>query len=172
MRLRVGDRIPPGVLKFMGRQGPKPISIDELFNGRRVVLFSVSGAFTPKSTTMHVPSYLNLADKIFSHGVDDILCVSVNDAHVMDAWANYCGSKGKIRMLADGHCEFFMALGLEMDCTRFTLGYRCQRFSLIADNRVTTHLNIEEPGEYRVSGAETIVAQLESKRSRMQGGTP
>jgi len=160
MALSIGDRIPAGTLRVMSPEGPSTISVDELFGGRRVVLFSVPGAFTPKSTLKHVPSYLTLADQIGALGVDEILCVAPNDAHVMAAWADHCQVNGEIRMLADAQAEFFTSLGLEMDCTRFAIGYRCQRFSLIAEDRVVTHLNIEEPGVYDVSGAETIVAQL------------
>lgn len=161
MSAAVGDRIPAGTFRILEAGNPKPVSVDELFNNRRIVLFSVPGAFTAKSTELHVPSYLAHADAIRAAGVDDILCVAPNDAHVMFAWARHCGVNGAITMLADNHAEFFMSLGLEMDCTRFGLGYRCQRFSLIADDRTITHLNVEEPGQYAVSGAETIMADLQ-----------
>lgn len=169
MTAKIGDRIPAGIFRVMGAIDPQPIGVDDLFDGRRVVLFSVPGAFTAKSTALHVPSYLAHADAIRALGVDAILCVAPNDAHVMAAWAAHCGVGDQIKMLADNHAEFFMALGLQMDCTRFGLGFRCQRFSLIARDRRITHLNIEEPGQYAVSGAETILAQLQENDSNGQG---
>lgn len=169
MVAKIGDRVPAGIFRVMGDSDPQPISVDELFDGRRVVLFSVPGAFTAKSTTLHVPSYLAHADAIRALGVDAILCAAPNDAHVMAAWAAHCGVTDQIMMLADNHAEFFMALGLQMDCTRFGLGFRCQRFSLIAQGRQITHLNIEEPGQYAVSGAETILAQLQESANAGQG---
>lgn len=157
----MGDSIPAGVLKELGPAGtPQVVSTAELFAGNRVVLFSCPGAFTPKSTDRQVPSYLNHADEIGSMGIDAIVCISVNDSFVMDAWGKACGVGDKIRMLADGHCEFHTSMGLEMDCTRFTLGFRNQRFSMIVDDGVVTHLNVEEPGGYEVSDASVIVEQL------------
>lgn len=162
MSIKVGDTIPTGVLKELGPAGaPVVISTAEIFAGNRVVLFSCPGAFTPKSTDQQVPSYLSAADKIHSMGIDAIVCISVNDSFVMDAWAKACGVGDKIRMLADGHCEFHTSMGLEMDCTRFTLGFRNQRFSMIVDDGVVTHLNVEEPGGYEVSDASVIVGQLQ-----------
>lgn len=165
MSIKVGDRIPTGVLKELGPAGaPTVVSSAEIFAGKRIVLFSCPGAFTPKSTQQQVPSYLNHADEIISLGVDAIVCISVNDAFVMDAWGKACGVGDKIRMLADGHCEFHTSMGLEMDCTRFTLGFRNQRFSMIVDDGVVTHLNVEEPGGYAVSDASVIVEQLRQAR--------
>ncbi len=161
MAIKIGDRIPAGVLKELGNEGPVTVATGELFDGKRVVLFSCPGAFTPKSTDHHVPSYLEHADAILASGVDSILCVSVNDSFVMDAWAKACGVGSKIRMLADGQCEFHTSLGLEMDCTRFTLGYRNHRFSMIVDDGRVTHLNVEAPGAYDVSDAAVILAQLQ-----------
>lgn len=169
MSVTIGDRIPTATFRVMGDVDPRTVGVDELFNGRRVLLFSVPGAFTAKSTHQHVPSYLAYADAIRALGVDAILCAAPNDAHVMAAWAAHCGVTDQIMMLADNHAEFFMALGLEMDCTRFGLGFRCQRFSLIAEDRQITHLNIEEPGQYVVSGAETILAQLRDDAEAGQG---
>lgn len=161
MVIKVGDYIPDGTFRVMGPMGPETVNVDKLFNDRSVVLFSVPGAFTPKSTYQHVPSYLENTEAFRALGIDSILCVSPNDAHVMQAWGEHCSVNSRIIMLADNHAEFFSTIGLEMDCTRFGLGYRCQRFSLIAKNRLITHLNIEEPGGYAVSNAETILAQLQ-----------
>ena len=152
--------MPDGLFKELGESGPEIVTTATLFSGKKVVLFSCPGAFTPKSTLKQVPGYLQHADEILSSGIDAIICISVNDSFVMDAWAKYCGVEDKIRMLADGHCEFHTSLGLEMDCTRFTLGFRSHRFSMIIDDCVLTHLNIEEPGGYDVSDASVIVAQL------------
>ena len=160
MRIAVGDRIPDGVFKELGESGPQIVTTESLFSAKRVVLFSCPGAFTPKSTLQQVPGYLQHADEIMSLGVDAIVCISVNDSFVMDAWAKHCGTEGKIRMLADGHCEFHTSLGLGMDCTRFTLGFRSHRFSMLIEDSVLTHLNIEEPGGYDVSDASVIVTQL------------
>ena len=166
MTIRVGDTMPLGVLKFLGDAGPERIGTHQLFPGRRVVLFSCPGAFTPKSTLQQVPGYLAHADEIFSLNIDSIICISVNDAFVMDAWGKHCGVGDKIRMLADGHCEYHTSLGLQMDCTRFTLGFRSERFSMIIDDGVVTHLNVEEPGGYEVSDASVIVRQLRESASR------
>ena len=160
MTIAVGDRIPVGVLKELGPRGPVQVSTEQLFSGKRVVLFSCPGAFTPKSTEKQVPGYLAHADEILAAGVDSIVCISVNDSFVMDAWAKHCGVGEKIRMLADGHCELHTSMGLEMDCTRFTLGFRSHRFSMIVDDGVVTHFNLEEPGGYDVSDASVIVEQL------------
>ena len=160
MTIAVGERMPIGIFKELGPKGPVQVSTEELFAGKRVVLFSCPGAFTPKSTEQQVPGYLAHADAIRNAGIDSIICISVNDSFVMDAWARFCGVGEKIRMLADGHCEFHTSLGLEMDCTRFTLGFRSHRFSMIVDDGVVTHLNVEEPGGYDVSDASVIVRQL------------
>ena len=160
MTIAVGDTIPVGVLKELADSGPGQVPTERLFAGQRVVLFSCPGAFTPKSTEQQVPGYVQHADEILANGIDAILCISVNDAFVMDAWGKHCGVGDKIRMLADGHCEFHTSMGLQMDCTRFTLGFRSHRFSMIIDDGVVTHLNVEEPGGYDVSDASVIVSQL------------
>ena len=162
MTIAVGDYIPVGVLKDLGPDGPRQVSTEQLFANKRVVLFSCPGAFTPKSTEKQVPGYVSLADEIFTYGVDAIYCISVNDAFVMHAWGEHCGVGESIRMLADGHCEFHTSMGMQMDCTRFTLGFRNHRFSMIVDDGVVTHLNVEEPGDYDVSDAAVIVDQLRS----------
>ena len=169
MTIAVGDRIPIGVLKELGKTGPQVVSTEQLFAGQRVVLFSCPGAFTPKSTQQQVPGYLEYADQIRALGVDAILCISVNDAFVMDAWGKALGTGDRIRMLADGHCEFHTSMGLEMDCTRFTLGFRSHRFSMIVDDGNVTHLNIEEPGGYDVSDATVVVEQLRQSASAASG---
>lgn len=160
MPINVGDPLPAATFRYVKDREVVTVSTDELLRGRRVVIFSVPGAFTPKSTELHVPSYLGNTEDIYAQGVHSIICVSVNDAHVMDAWAKHCGVGDKIRMLADGHCVFFTAIGLELDCTRFELGFRCHRFSMIVDDGSVSVMNVEAPGAYEVAGAETILAQL------------
>tara|TARA_Y100000588_G_scaffold231613_1_gene245345 strand:+ start:1372 stop:1869 length:498 start_codon:yes stop_codon:yes gene_type:complete len=164
MAIKVGDKIPSGLFKELREDGPQLVSTDEVFIGKRVVLFSCPGAFTPKSTEKQIPGYIEQSEAILSSDIDSIVCISVNDAFVMDAWGKHCHVNGKVRMLADGHCEFHTSLGLQMDCTRFTLGFRSHRFSMIVDDCLVTHLNIEEPGGYDVSDATVIVEQLLTSR--------
>jgi peroxiredoxin len=159
----VGDRVPAGLLKELGPEGPQTVPTDTLLSGRNVVLFSCPGAFTPKSTHKQVPGFLERADEILAMGIDEILCISVNDSFVMAAWGEHLGVGDKIRMLADGHCEFHTSMGMEMDCTRFTLGFRNQRFSMLIEDGVVTELNVEEPGGYDVSDASVIVEQLKKR---------
>ena len=165
MAIAVGDRIPVGVLKELGENGPEAVSTEQLFDGRKIVMFSCPGAFTPKSTLQQLPGYVRHAEEIRSHGIDAIYCISVNDAFVMHAWGEHCGVGDDIRMLADGQCEFHTRMGLEMDCTRFTLGFRNHRFSMIVDDGVVARLNVEEPGAYEVSDADVILDQLRRGRS-------
>lgn len=160
MPIQVGDYMPTGVFKVLKDGKPELVASEALFGKKSVVLFSCPGAFTPKSTLKQLPGYVAHADTIFSLGIDSILCISVNDAFVMDAWGKHCGVEGKIKMLADGHCEYHTALGLEMDCTRFTLGFRSHRFSMIIRDGRVTHLNIEEPGAFDVSDVTVILEQL------------
>ncbi len=159
--IKIGDKIPPNIFKLLDGDVQSTITSDEVFNNSKVVLFSVPGAFTPKSTNVQIPGYLKHAEQIFKFGIDKIICVSVNDAFVMDAWGKYCNVENKILMLADAHCHFFNSIGLEMDCTRFNLGYRCERFSMIIDNGVLKKLNLEIPGgPVEASSAETIIKNL------------
>ncbi len=159
MTVTIGDRLPAGALKYLENDQQRWVTTDQLFGQRRVVLFSCPGAFTTKSTLRQLPSYLRAADAFVQLGVDAILCISVNDPWVMDAWGRHCGVGERIRMLADAHCEYHTALGLQMDCTRFTLGWRSQRFSMLVNEGRVVLLNIEKPGEYEVSDAEVLLAQ-------------
>ena len=162
--IAVGDRVPANVFKELGPVGPETVSSDTLFAGRRVVLFSCPGAFTPKSSEQHVPSYLALANEILAEGIDEILCVSVNDSFVMAAWGSHLGVGKKLRMLADGQCEFHTSIGLHMDCTRFSLGFRNHRFSMIINDSIVEELFLESPGAYEVSDASVILLKLRSKK--------
>lgn len=159
MSIQVGDRIPEATLRTMTPEGPREMSSSDYFSGRRVVLFSVPGAFTPTCSAKHLPGFIELADDIFARGVDAIGCMAVNDVFVMGAWGRSAGA-GEIDMLADGNGEFTAALGLELDSRAFGMGMRSQRFALVADDGVVTQLFVEGPGEFRVSSAEHVLANL------------
>jgi peroxiredoxin len=161
--IKISDKIPAAIFKELGESAMETVSTDTLFNGRKVVLFSCPGAFTPKSTEKQVPGFLAAAAEFASLGVDEIICISVNDSFVMDAWSSHMGVDGRIRMLADGHCEFHTSIGMQMDCTRFTLGFRSQRFSMLIDDAVVTFLNVEEPGGYDVSDASILLQQMQGR---------
>lgn len=159
MSIQVGQRVPEAELRIMSEEGTRRISTSEYFAGRKVVLFSVPGAFTPTCSAKHLPGFVERADDIFARGVDAIACVSVNDVFVMDAWGKSAGA-GRIDMLADGNGEFAIALGLEQDSTEHGMGLRSQRFALIADDGIVTKLFVEAPGEFRVSSAEHVLQGL------------
>jgi len=144
----------------MTDKGPGSISSDELFAGKKVVLFSVPGAFTPTCSAKHLPGYLELADQLKAKGVDTIACVAVNDTFVMGAWGKHAGAEGKVTMLADGNCAYTKALGLELDASGFGMGTRGQRFALVVDNGVVSNVFVEAPMEFKVSAAEHVLANL------------
>lgn len=155
MTIKQGDKMPAGKLRTMTASGPAEVTTDELFKGKKVVLFSVPGAFTPTCSNQHLPSYLKNFDSIKKQGVDTIACMAVNDAFVMDAWGKDRGVGDKIKMLADGNGEYTKALGLEMDGSKFGLGSRGKRFSMIVDNGVVKELNIDESGYGSTSAENT-----------------
>ncbi len=159
MSIKVGDPIPQSTLSVMTESGPAPLTTDELFRGKKVVLFAVPGAFTPTCSARHLPGFVEQADAILAKGVDTIACVAVNDVFVMHAWGKSAHAD-RIRMLADGNGDFTRALGLEMDASGFGMGQRSQRFALIADDGLVTDLFVEQPGEFRVSSAEYVVSKL------------
>jgi len=154
MTIKQGDKLPDGAFKVMTDSGPKDISTDELFKGKKVVLFSVPGAFTPTCSNQHLPSYLTNYDKIKSQGVDTIARMAVNDAFVMDAWGKDKGVGDKIKMLADGNGEYTKKLGLELDGSGFGLGTRGKRFSMIVNDGVVEKLAVDESG-YDLTSAES-----------------
>src|SRR5260221_8418260 len=160
MSINVGDRIPEATLNHMTASGPTPITTAELFAGKKVVLFSVPGAFTPTCSNKHLPGYLAEADTMRKKGVDTIACLAVNDVFVMDAWGKAKGADGKILMLADGNAELTKKLGLEMDASKYGMGQRSKRFSMIVVDGVVKELNVEAPGEFNVSSAEATACQL------------
>jgi glutaredoxin/glutathione-dependent peroxiredoxin len=160
MTIQVGDRIPSATLTKAGPDGPAPVSTDDFFAGRKIALFSVPGAFTPTCSARHLPGFIERADELAGKGVDEVACVSVNDAFVMQAWAKMSGAEGKVTMLADGNGDFAEALGLAADFSKFGMGKRGQRWSAIVDDGVVKELNVEEPGAFSVSSAEFLSAQL------------
>ena len=160
MTIKVGDKVPAATFTTFGPDGPKPITTDALFAGKTVALFAVPGAFTPTCSAKHLPSFKTHAADLKQKGVDTIACVSVNDVFVMKAWGADQGVGDDILMLADGNGDFTKAIGLELDGSRFGMGPRSQRYSMIVKDGVVSELNVEAGGEYRVSSAEYLLEQL------------
>lgn len=160
MSISVGDKMPAGSFTVMGDSGPEQLSTEDLFAGKKVVLVSVPGAFTPTCSKGHLPGYVNHADDLTGKGVDTIACMAVNDVFVMDAWGKDRGVGDKVVMLADGNGEYTKALGLEMDASGYGMGERGQRFAIVVDDGEVTHVAVEAPGEFEVSKAESILASL------------
>jgi peroxiredoxin len=160
MTIKAGDRMPSGTLKTMTKDGPRDITTEELFKGKKVVLFSVPGAFTPTCDAKHLPGYVQHAAEIRAKGVDTIACMAVNDVFVMNAWGKASGTGDDVLMLADGNGDYSKALGLEMDGRGFGMGLRGQRFAVIVNDGVATHVFVEAPREFKVSAAEYVLGQL------------
>lgn len=160
MPIRPGDSLPAATFTVMGPEGPGPKTTSEVFDGKKVLLFAVPGAFTPTCNNKHLPGYLAEHDAIKARGVDIIACVAVNDVFVLNAWAKANGVGDRILMLADGNGEFARALGLEMDVTRFGMGVRSSRYSMVVESGIVKTLNVEAPGKLEVSTAEATVCQL------------
>jgi peroxiredoxin len=160
MTIKPGDKLPQAEFNTMTADGQQKLATDVVFNGRKVVLFAVPGAFTPTCSMNHLPGFVAAFDAIKAKGVDTIACTSVNDVHVMNAWAKASGADGKILMLADGNAAFAKAVGLEKDLAVAGMGLRSSRYSMIVDNGVVKALNVEEKSGVNVSGAETILEQL------------
>ena len=159
MTIQVGDRLPDVPLAIAGSDGPQPTTSSEYFKGKKVALFAVPGAFTPTCSARHLPSFVEKASDLKAKGIDEIACISVNDPFVMSAWNDRDGSPD-ITMLADGNGAFADAIGLVMDGSKFGMGKRSQRYSMIVDDGVVEQLNVEGPGEYRASSAEYMLDQL------------
>ena len=160
MAIQAGEKMPSGVFGVMTDAGPGAISTEELFAGKKVVLVSVPGAFTPTCSASHLPGFVNQADDLFAKGVDSIACMSVNDVFVMHAWGEDQNVADKVTMLADGNGEYAKALDLEMDGSAFGMGTRSQRFAIIVDDGVAQHVAVEAPGKLEVSKAESVLANL------------
>jgi peroxiredoxin len=168
MTIKVGDKLPDGKLsestEFDEAAGcpmpPKDVAVADALKGKKVVIFALPGAYTPTCSAKHVPSYVKNFDKLKAKKVDEIWCVATNDAFVMAAWGRDQKANGKIRMMGDGSVNWTKALGLELDLTARNMGVRSQRYSMLVDNGVVKQLNVEAPGKYEVSGAETMLSQL------------
>lgn len=158
MSVKVGDNLPSATLMIMGDEGPKPITTAELFDGKKVALFAVPGAFTPGCSVTHLPGFVVNADKIKAKGVDSIVCLAVNDAFVMDAWGKAQNAEELI-MVGDGNGDFTKALDLVLDGTGFGLGMRSKRYAMLVDNGVVSYLGIDEQG-IEASAADAILAEL------------
>jgi peroxiredoxin len=167
MAIKVGDRLPDGTLTELISEerpgcnvGPNAFNVSDLTKGKKVVVFGLPGAFTPTCSAKHVPSYVQSIDKLRAKGVDEVWCVAVNDAFVMGAWGKDQKADNKVRMLADGSAVFTKALGLELDLTARGMGVRSQRYSMLVDNGVVKALNVEAPGKFEVSDADTMLTQV------------
>jgi peroxiredoxin len=160
MTIAVGDKIPSAKLKTMTAEGPKDISTDDIFNGKKVVLFAVPGAFTPTCSAKHLPGFVEKAADIKGKGVDTIACLAVNDAFVMGAWGKAQNTGDKVLMLADGAAAFTKQLGLDLDLTGPGMGVRSKRYAMLVDNGVVKALNVEAPGAFEVSSAEAVMKAL------------
>jgi peroxiredoxin len=160
MAIKSGDSMPSATLYEMGDDGPGPVSTDDLFAGKKVVVFGVPGAFTPTCSAKHLPGFIQNLDALKAKGVNDIVCVSVNDVFVMGAWGKDQGAAGKVRLLADGSGELAKKMGIELDLTEKGLGVRNCRFSMVVDDGKVVVLNLEEGGGFEVSSAEKILEAL------------
>ncbi|NCF73368.1 MAG: redoxin family protein [Gammaproteobacteria bacterium] len=160
MTIATGEKMPTGAFGTMTDAGPGAISTDELFSGKKVVLVSVPGAFTPTCSMNHLPGYVEQASAFKDKDVDTIACMAVNDVFVMDAWGKDRGVGDNVMMLADGNGEYAAALGLELDASAFGMGKRGQRFAIVVDDGIATHVAVEAPGQFEVSKAEAILAAL------------
>jgi peroxiredoxin len=160
MSIKASEKMPAGTFTHMTKDGPQKITTDQLFKGKTVVLFSVPGAFTPTCDAKHLPGFVQMADQIKAKGVDTIACTAVNDVFVMNAWGKHGNVGDKILMLADGNGEYAKALGLEMNATGYGMGTRGQRFALVVKDGIATHVNVEAPGEFKVSAAAYVLGQL------------
>lgn len=161
MSIKAGDKMPAGGFGVMTAEGPGKLSTDELFKGKKVVLFSVPGAFTPACSAKHLPGFIQNAAALKAKGVDTIACLSVNDVFVMGAWAKEQGAGDKVTLLADGSADYTKALGLTLDASGFGMGMRGQRFALVVDDGVVKQVHVEAvPSEVKASSAENILANL------------
>ncbi len=160
MAVSVGDRIPASTLHKMGELTPEPIQSEELFSGKKVVLFALPGAFTPTCSAKHLPGFIELAGEFWDKGIDEIVCLSVNDVWVMNAWGKAQGAVDKVSMIADGNGAFTRGMGRQADMSAAGFGERSGRYAMIVEDGVVTHLNIEEPRKFEVSDAATMLSLL------------
>jgi peroxiredoxin len=160
MTIQLGEKIPSLTLHQMTADGVKEISTEDIFDGKKVVLFALPGAFTPTCSALHLPGYVGKSDELFDKGIDRIVCLSVNDAFVMGAWGEQHKVGDRVMMIGDGSAEFSLAVGLELDLNQRGMGMRSQRYAMVVNDGVVELLNVEAPGKFEVSDAETILASL------------
>tara|TARA_B100000686_G_scaffold287462_1_gene312938 strand:- start:131 stop:613 length:483 start_codon:yes stop_codon:yes gene_type:complete len=160
MSIAVGDVVPEAIVHIMGESGPESKNSKEFFTGRKVVVFALPGAFTPTCSAKHLPGFIDKAAEFFEKGIEEIICLSVNDAWVMDAWGKAQGADGKVTMVADGNGDFSRALGLAADMRGSGFGERSIRYAMVVENGVVTNLNLEAPRKFEVSDAQTILGLL------------
>ena len=160
MTINVGDKIPHATFMTKTADGPAPVDSDTVFKGRRVAVFAVPGAFTPTCSAKHLPGFVQQADALKAKGIDQIVCISVNDVFVMGAWGEAQGVGDKVLLLADGNGDFTKKLGLEMDASKFGMGVRSKRYSMVVNDGVVESLNLEEGGEFKASSAEYMLETL------------
>lgn len=159
MTIGIGDRLPTTTLVKATADGPDQVDTDAFFGGRKVALFAVPGAFTPTCSAKHLPGFVEKSAELKAKGIDEIACISVNDAFVMGAWGKSAGADD-ITMLADGNGDFAEAIGLTMDGSKFGMGTRSQRYSMLVNDGVVEQLNVEAPGEFKVSSAEHLLSEI------------
>ena len=161
MAIKVGDKVPSATLRYLSPEGPKEITTDDLFRGKKVAVFAVPGAFTPACSQRHLPGYVEKAADLKGKGIDTIACIAVNDVFVMDAWGKSQNCGDKVMMLADGSGDFTRSIGLELDMRTRGLGVRSQRYSMLVDNGTVKSLNVEsQPGQVEASGADAMLKGL------------
>ena len=160
MTIKVGDKVPSVTLRYVSPDGVQAVTTDDFFRGKKVALFGVPGAFTRTCSERHLPGYVSHADELKAKGVETIACIAVNDQFVMDAWGKERGAAGKVVMLGDGSGDFVRAIGLELDRIKEGMGVRTQRYSMLVEDGVVKALNVEQPGQFDVSSAETMLKAL------------
>ncbi|TGY87194.1 peroxiredoxin [Marinicauda algicola] len=160
MTIKVGDTLPDVTFTTMTADGPTRVTTDEVFGGRTVALFAVPGAFTPTCSARHLPGFIQKASELKAKGIDRIVCTAVNDAFVLGAWARDQGAGEEVMMLADGNADFAREIGLVIDASKFGMGIRSQRYSMVVEDKVVKHLFVEESGDFKVSSAEHMLAAL------------
>lgn len=158
--IKAGDSVPDSTLTEMTGDGPQAQQVAEAVKGKKIAVFGLPGAFTPTCSAQHVPSYVKNYDALKAAGVDEVWCVAVNDAFVMGAWGKEQNANGKVRMMADGSADWTKKMGLELDLVERGMGVRCQRFSMVINDGKVEHFNLEGPGKFEVSDAETMIKQL------------
>lgn len=160
MTIKAGDKVPSATLMKMGEKGPEAVTTDQLFAGKKVVVFAVPGAFTPTCSARHLPGFVQHADEMKGKGIDNIVCLSVNDAFVMNAWGKDQNAGSKVMMVADGNGDFTKKVGLELDGSKFGMGPRSQRYAMLVENGTVKKLFVEEPGAFSVSSAEHMLSNM------------